>query len=136
MIVTRRIVLTFPSEMVEEPIIYHLIKDYDLVVIILRAKIIPKEIGRIVLELKGKIQNIQKGLSFIESKGLDLKSLAQDIQLNEDECVSCGMCLAVCHQRALSLNPDTWKIEFNRDVCILCEQCVTVCPLKVIQVTF
>lgn len=136
MTVTRRVVLTFPANLVEDTIIYHLIKDYDLIVNILRAKIIPKEIGRIVLELRGKIENIKKGLSFVESKGIGVKSLAQDIQLNEDKCVSCGMCLAVCHQKALSLNPVTWKIEFNRDDCILCEQCVTVCPLRVIQVAF
>ncbi|MCL6584446.1 MAG: 4Fe-4S binding protein [bacterium] len=134
--VTRRVVLTFPANLVEDTAIYHLIKDYDLVVNILRAKIIPKEIGRIVLELRGKIDNIKKGVSYLESKGIEVKPLAQDIYLNEDKCVSCGMCLAVCHQKALSLNKNTWKIEFNRDDCILCEQCVSVCPLKVIQVTF
>ncbi|MEW5803698.1 MAG: NIL domain-containing protein [bacterium] len=136
MTVTRRIVLTFPANLVEDTAIYHLIKDYDLIVNILRAKIIPKEGGRIVLELRGKVENIKKGVNFLESKGIGVKSLAQDIQLNEDRCVSCGMCMAVCHQKALSLNPVSWKIEFNRDDCILCEQCVTVCPLKVIQVSF
>jgi ferredoxin len=136
MTVTRRVVLTFPANMVEDTAIYHLIKDYDLVVNILRAKIIPKEGGRIVLGLKGKLENIQKGLRYAECKGIDVKPLAQDIQFNEERCVSCGMCLAVCHQKALSLNQATWKMEFNRDACILCEQCVAVCPLKVIQVTF
>ena len=136
MIVTRRIVLTFPNHMVEDTAIYHLIKDYDLVVNILRAKIIPKEGGRVVLGVKGKIESIKKGLRFLESKGINIETLAQDIQFNEDKCVSCGMCLAVCHQKALSLNPTTWKIEFNRDSCILCEQCVSVCPLEVIQVEF
>ncbi|MEW6378235.1 MAG: NIL domain-containing protein [bacterium] len=134
--VTRRVILTFPPNLVEDTAIYHLIKDYDLIVNILRAKIIPKEIGRIVLELRGKLDNIKKGLSYVESKGIEVKSLAQDIQLNEDKCVSCGMCLAVCHQKALTLNAVTWKIEFNRDDCVLCEQCVSVCPLKVIQVSF
>ena len=136
MMVMRRFVLTFPADMVEDTLIYHLNKDYDLVVNILRAKIIPKEGGRIVLGLRGKYGNIKKGLRFIESKGVDIKLLAQDIQFNEDKCISCGMCSAVCGQKALCLNPETWKMEFNRDACILCEQCVGACPLKVIQVTF
>lgn len=33
----RRLVLTFPPRLVEEPITYRLIKDYDLVVNILKA---------------------------------------------------------------------------------------------------
>ena len=136
MTVTRRIVLTFPAHMVEDTVIYHLIKDYDLVVNILRAKIIPKEGGRVVLVVRGKLENIKKGLRFIENNGIDVEPLAQDIQFNEDRCVSCGMCMAVCHHKALSLNPTTWKMEFDRDACILCEQCVKVCPLEVIQVKF
>ena len=59
MTVIRRIVLTFPAHMVEDTIIYHLIKDYDLVVNILRAKIIPKEGGRVVLGVRGKLENIK-----------------------------------------------------------------------------
>ena len=136
MIVTRRVVLIFPPTIVEDTLIYHLIKDYDLVVNILRAKIIPKEGGRIVVGLRGKLENIKKGLRFLEDKGVDIKPLAQDIQFNEERCVSCGMCLAVCSTKALILNPSTWKTEFNRDACVLCEQCVSVCPLRVIQVTF
>lgn len=136
MMVTRRVVLTFNSEMVEDTLIYHLIKDYDLVVNILRAKIIPKEGGRVVLGLRGELENVQKGISFLEDKGVNVKPLASDIQFNEEKCVSCGVCQAVCHQKALNLNPTTWKMEFNRDACILCEQCVSVCPLRVIQISF
>lgn len=44
----RRLVLTFSPKLVEEPIAYRLIKDYDLVVNILRAKIRPEEEGRLM----------------------------------------------------------------------------------------
>ena len=50
---TKRFVLTFPPAEVEEPIIYQLVKDYDVRPNILRASINPQEVGTMVLELNG-----------------------------------------------------------------------------------
>ena len=41
-----RVVLSFNSTNVEEPITYHLIKDYGLMVNILRASIDPRKDGK------------------------------------------------------------------------------------------
>ena len=49
-----RVVLSFPPSNVEEPVTYRLIKDYDLVVNILRASIDPGKQGRMVVELSGE----------------------------------------------------------------------------------
>ena len=43
--VKQKLVLRFPSTLVEEPVIYNLIKDFDLMVNILRADINPKKRG-------------------------------------------------------------------------------------------
>ena len=45
MAVTKRIVLRFPKRMVERPIIYRLVKDYDLEFNILKASITPEQEG-------------------------------------------------------------------------------------------
>jgi ABC-type methionine transport system ATPase subunit len=50
--IAKRIVLHFPKRMVDEPILYRLIKDYDLEFNILKASITLEEEGLMVVELK------------------------------------------------------------------------------------
>ena len=41
--VTKKLMLFFPKCECEKPIIYHLVKDYDLIVNVFRAKVTPNE---------------------------------------------------------------------------------------------
>ena len=50
---SQKIVLHFPSNLVDKPIIYKLSKDFDLEFNILKASVNPDEEGLMVLELKG-----------------------------------------------------------------------------------
>ena len=134
--VSRRVILTFPASLAGKPITYRLVKDFNLVMNILRAKVIPKDAGRLVLELTGDKKDIEAGLNFISDQGVKIEALAKDIHLDEDACIHCGFCISVCFRDALSINPKTKKLEFNRDKCVLCEQCVDICPLGVIQISF
>ncbi|MBN2373689.1 4Fe-4S binding protein [bacterium] len=134
--VSKRVILTFPASLAGTPVTYRLVKDYNLVMNILRAKVIPKDEGRLVLELSGEKKDIEAGLIFLKEKGVSIEALAKDIHLDEESCVHCGFCTAVCFQDALSMNPETWKLEFNREKCVLCEQCVDICPMGAIQIKF
>ncbi|MFW6381254.1 MAG: NIL domain-containing protein, partial [Bacillota bacterium] len=59
----KRVVLDFPSGIVEKPITYHLIKKYDIVINILQARIFPEEEGRLIIELENRHeQKINQGL--------------------------------------------------------------------------
>ncbi|MEE9366326.1 MAG: NIL domain-containing protein, partial [Dehalococcoidales bacterium] len=51
--VSKRVVLHFPRRLVEQPVVYRLVKDYNLEFNILRASITaePEEEGLLVLEL-------------------------------------------------------------------------------------
>lgn len=132
----RRIVLTFPKDQVERPIIYRLSKDYDLVMNILRAQVMPKEVGRLVMELTGSREGINQGLKYLKESGVKVESMAQDIKLREEDCTHCGACTAVCPSGALSLDRTTWEVVFDRDKCLLCEHCLPACPYRVIESTF
>ncbi len=134
--VSQRVILIFPPSLAEKPITYRLVKDYNLIMNILRAKLIPKDEGRLVLELTGDKKDIDAGLKFLNEQGVTIEALAKEIQLDEESCIHCGFCTSVCFQDALSINPDTKRLEFNRDKCVLCEQCVDICPLGVIHITF
>ncbi|MBN1622380.1 MAG: 4Fe-4S binding protein [Endomicrobiales bacterium] len=132
----KRVVLTFPKDLVSSPIIYHLVKDYDLVTNILRAQIMPDEEGKVVLELDGDKSNIEKGLKFLKKQSIHTELLGQDIKIYDDKCINCGACTSVCLSEALSLNKKTFELEFDRSKCILCGLCLNTCPVKAIEITF
>ena len=65
--VSTRLVLNFPKETWDKPVIYKLVKDYDLIVNILRAQIFPRMEDSLVLELKGESQKIASAVKFLRS---------------------------------------------------------------------
>ncbi|NLY74926.1 MAG: 4Fe-4S binding protein [Firmicutes bacterium] len=133
----RKVVLTFPPELTEMPITYHLVKDYDLAINILKAKITPGEEGKLVLELSnGDEKRIQAGIDFLKKQGVIVEPVSKEIVFNEPECVHCGSCTAVCRSNALSIAPPEWKLKFDKELCIVCESCVTACPMGIIKVSF
>jgi ferredoxin len=129
----RKYVLTFPPKIVTQPITYRLVKDFDLVVNILRAQIEEGETGHLVLELEGSKSQLNKGLAFLSEQGVHVQPLAQDITLERAECVDCGLCIGVCPTQALYLDKK-WQLNLDKEKCILCENCVKACPVRVIEV--
>jgi ABC-type methionine transport system ATPase subunit len=91
----KRIVLNYPSHLVDQPVISKLVKDYDLVVNIMRARITPKEEGRLVLELTGRKAGMEAGLKYLSEMGVKTQSLAQDVKWHEDRCTHCTACISV-----------------------------------------
>ncbi|MBU1767268.1 MAG: NIL domain-containing protein, partial [Candidatus Omnitrophica bacterium] len=55
----RRLVLTFPASLVGEPITYKLVKDYDIIINILKAQITQEEEGKLVVDLQGNANNLK-----------------------------------------------------------------------------
>jgi ferredoxin len=131
-----KVVLTFPKDLVEQPKIYHLVKDFDLIVNILRAQVMPDEEGKVVLELEGTRANITRGLQFLKKQSVHLELLGRDIHIDDASCVDCGACTAVCTSGALSMNRKTWELSFDREKCVLCGLCEPACPVKAIKVSF
>lgn len=134
--VSKRIVLTFPHEMVDQPIVYKLVKDFDLVFNILQAKITPKEEGLMVLELKGKKENYAEGVKYLTNLGVKIQPLSQDVTRDDDKCTHCGACVAVCPTGALYTDKSTRKVIFDSEKCIACELCVRACPPRAMIVKF
>ncbi|MFA6350201.1 MAG: NIL domain-containing protein [Candidatus Omnitrophota bacterium] len=134
--ISKRIVLHFPKRLVDEPIVYNLIKEYDLKFNILKASITPEEEGLMVIELVGKSENYDKGIKYIKSCGLKVESLSHDIRRNEKKCTDCGVCVPICPVAALEVDPKTRKIIFHDKKCIACELCIKICPTQAMEVHF
>jgi Pyruvate/2-oxoacid:ferredoxin oxidoreductase delta subunit len=130
----KRLDLTFPPRQSLKPVVYHLVKDFDMVPNILRAQIQPGQEGRMLVEVSGARDALASGIAFLEEQGLTVREAASDILLDEDRCVTCGLCTAVCRPEALTLSGDS--LVFDKDRCVYCEACVVACPRRAISLTF
>jgi len=134
--VSKKIVLRFPKRLVERPIIYRLVKDYELEFNILKASITPEQEGLLVLELKGNQKEYDRGIEFLMKAGVKIQSLSQDVTRNETRCTHCGACVTVCPTGAFRVDPATMKIIFEDEKCIGCGLCITACPPRAMEVHF
>lgn len=132
----RRLDLTFPPRQATKPIAYHLVKDFDLVPNFLRAQIQSGQEGRMLVEVTGKREAIDKAVEFLGAEGITVAEAASDIVLDEDRCVACGLCTAVCRSDALHLAKGDFALIFDKDKCVYCEACVVACPRRAITLQF
>lgn len=128
----KRIVLRFSTDISDKPIIYHLVKDYDLIFNIIKANVNPQKEGTMVMELTG--EKYDEGLEFLKSQGVRVQPLTEEVIRNEEKCTSCGACTAICPTGALSVERPSMEVCFDSDNCIVCQLCLKVCPLKAMEV--
>lgn len=133
---SKRIVLHFPHRLVDQPIIYKLVKDYNLGFNILKASVTPQEEGLMVLELSGTDTDFQKGMEYLESSGVKIQPLSEDIIRDSAKCTDCGMCVPICPVNAFVIDPANRKVIFQEDKCIACELCIKICPTHALEVHF
>ncbi len=131
---SKKIVIRYTPEIVQEPVIYQLVKKYDLVFNILKARIFPRREGVIVLELSGLKENFDHGIRFLKEMGLKVEPLSKSVSQNTDKCVHCGACIAFCSTGALALERESQKVMFDPEKCNGCELCVSGCPVRAMEI--
>jgi len=134
MTVARKVVLRFPHALVDKPIIYRLVKDYDLQFNILKASVTPREEGVLVLELSGKRKNYEEAVRFLTTSGVVLQPLVKDVFREEDRCTHCGACVTICPVDAFTVERATRRVAFQDKKCIACELCIKACPVRAMEV--
>ena len=74
----QRVKFTFPQELITLPVIYELGKNFNLVTNIRRADVTDDR-GWVVLELDGDLQEIERGIQWVTSKGVRVDPVEGDI---------------------------------------------------------
>ena len=133
MVSTKKVVLHFPREAVERPVVCDLALRFGLTFNILRASISPHHEGLMVLEIIGENTKNEEGLKYLQEKGVEIQPLSQDIKKDDQRCIDCGSCLGVCPTSALYMDKKSYRVIFEESKCIACELCVLACPTRAME---
>jgi len=133
---SHRIVLHFPKAIIEEPIIWTLAREHDVVFSVLRAEVDENTGGMMVLGLSGTEKAVGDAIQYLGSRGVRIEPLQQDFRIDVAKCTHCGACVGQCPTEALYVEDGTRFVRLDSEKCIACQRCVPACPYAAIFVTF
>ena len=71
---TQRLELVFPEKLIKKPIIYQLVKEYDVIPNIRRASV-DETFGQIILELSGEEEALERAYDYLREIGVEIEFL-------------------------------------------------------------
>jgi hypothetical protein len=74
----KRVKFSFVQQLIKEPIIWKLGKEYDIVTNIRRADV-SADFGWVILELEGDEDEIERGLEWVAEQGVRIDPVYEDI---------------------------------------------------------
>jgi ferredoxin len=131
-----RFILEYSSQVVDEPVIYTLVKNFDVKVNILRAEISPGREGSMLVELEGGSGNLSDCRDYLLSHAVRMLTISQSLGFRTEECVHCGACTGVCFSGCLTMKAPDWELLVDREKCIACGLCVKACPFGLFSLQF
>lgn len=74
----KRVKLTFPQQLIREPVIFTMAKKYDVMPNIRRARV-TETVGEMILELEGTAANLEKGIKHLKDRGIEVELVEGDV---------------------------------------------------------
>ncbi len=74
----KRIKLTFPQDLIKEPVIFTMARKFDVIPNIRRARV-TETVGEMILEVEGEDENVEKGIESLKQQGVDVELAEGDI---------------------------------------------------------
>jgi ferredoxin len=125
-----RILLRFAEALVEQPITSQIILEHKVPINIITAHVNSKG-GEILAEIPDDA--LEKTVKAFREKGVEV-SIPKLIEVDVDECFSCGTCVSLCPVEAILIDKDG-SVVFDREKCVgsTCSACVDACPVRAIK---
>ena len=76
--VRERVYLTFPKELVKEPIVCLLAKKFDIVFNI-RGSTVTSDMGLVALEIDGEKKEVDKAIGWLKEKGVIVEPIEKNV---------------------------------------------------------
>jgi len=125
-----RILLRFSEKIVEEPITSQIVLELKVPINIITAHVNSKG-GEVLAEVPD--ESLDKIIKAFRKRGATV-SLPKLIEVDNEKCVSCGACVALCPVEAITVDKDA-AIVFSKEKCVgsTCSVCVDACPARAIK---
>ncbi len=76
--VRERVYLTFPKDLIKEPVLSMLAKRFDIVFNI-RGSTVTSEMGLVALEIDGKQAEVVKAIGWLKGKGVTVEPIVKNV---------------------------------------------------------
>lgn len=74
---TKRVKLTFPKDLIKEPVIFTMAKKFDVMPNIRHARI-TESVGEVVLEFEGTEKKLEAGIAYLRERGVKVEAIEGD----------------------------------------------------------
>jgi ABC-type methionine transport system ATPase subunit len=74
----RAVKLTFPQELIKEPVTFEMARQFNIMPNIRRAKV-TETVGELVLELEGAEENLERGVQYLREQGVQVAAIEGDV---------------------------------------------------------
>ncbi len=74
----KRVKLTFPQQLIKEPVIFTMAKQFNVMPNIRRARV-TETVGEMILELEGSEEDLAKGIHWLRGKGIEAELVEGDV---------------------------------------------------------
>lgn len=75
---TRKVMLKYPEELIQEPVLFQMARQFEVMPNIRRARV-TDTVGEIALELDGDPQNLEAGIRYLKERGVIVEPLEGDL---------------------------------------------------------
>ncbi|MGH0051954.1 MAG: NIL domain-containing protein [Sphaerochaetaceae bacterium] len=130
----KRYALRFSPTLVEQPIVSKLARSYDVDINILNADVASGRGGMLIVELSGAEQDLDASVVYLSEIGVVVSEMVKELLFNQEGCIHCGACTAVCSSGALRMDCEA-MLQFDISLCVVCGLCVHACPMRLFEVS-
>jgi len=74
----RRVRLTFPQQLIKEPVIFTMAKQFNVMPNIRRARV-TETAGEMVLEIEGSADDLDAGMRYLRERGVEVELVEGDV---------------------------------------------------------
>jgi ABC-type methionine transport system ATPase subunit len=74
----KRVKLTFPQQLIKEPVIFTMARQFNVMPNIRRARV-TETVGEMILELEGEGGDLEKGMSWLKERGIEVELIEGDV---------------------------------------------------------
>lgn len=131
-ILEKNVILSFPKDLIDQPLVSKLIREKGIEINILQAYITP-EGGQLFAIFKGDRAAVEGAIDLLKQQQLTVTLPVTNLVWDKERCVHCGGCTGQCSTGALAIDPETFEVHYDGTSCIACKLCIPACSYGALE---